>query len=250
MRFILLRGLGRDQLHWRPLLRLMRIKWPNALIETPDISGTGVLFDSNSPLNLKDYISALNNQLSNSTEPAIIVGLSLGGMLALTWAGLMPEQFRHLVLINSSSPLTATFKRLQIAKAYRYPGAIFRFSKRMKEKAIYQLTCNSRPVDERVIDEWTEIQRHHPVKMVNQLRQIYAAFNFELPSKSILPPVSVFYSKADELVSPQCSRDLVAHYQANRFIHEWAGHDLPQDDPVWVVQQLEEILAGSHFDNN
>ncbi len=244
MRIILIRGLGRDQLHWKPLLREIGKEFPDALIETPDIPGTGVLHHIASPLRLTEYLPYFENQLSDNDEPAIVVGLSLGGMLALTWAALMPDRFSHVVVINTSSNLTAFYRRLKVYKAWRQPGAIFRISKRAKERAIYHLTCNRRPMPEALLDEWVTIQNKHPVKITNQIRQIWAGLHFSPPPKDLLPALSVVYSRADQLVDPCCSEDLINHYNSNSYIHPWAGHDLPQDDPQWLAHKLKVIVSG------
>ncbi len=242
MRFILLRGLGRDQLHWTPLLNAMKKTFPDALIETPDMPGMGILYKQQSPTALADYIPILSQQLSHSDEPAVIVGLSLGGMLALTWAALEPENFTHVVPINSSCNITPFYKRLLAYKALLYPGAIFRPSIASKERAVYRMTCNTRPVDDAIIRRWTEIQTIHPVKISNQIRQVWAALKFSPPPRALLPELSIIYSESDRLVSPDCSKDLISYYNSDSYVHTWAGHDLPQDDPLWIALQLKNIV--------
>ncbi len=242
MRFILLRGLGRDQLHWKPLLEKIKEAWPDANIETPDLPGAGILHRTTSPLSLEDYIPFLKSQLSDSSEPATLIGLSLGGMIALTWAKLFPSDFNQLVVINTSSRLSPLYSRLKLYKAIYYPGAVIRVGKRIKERAIYQLTCNTRPVDEAIVDEWADIQRMHPVKITNQIRQIWAGLKFTAPPADAIPEVCVIYSKKDGLVSPRCSQDLIKFYKTKYYVHQWAGHDLPQDDPEWLVCQLKHLL--------
>jgi hypothetical protein len=43
--------------------------------------------------------------------------------------------------------------------------------------------------------------------------------------------------RQDVLVSPQCSATLAHRWQVELRIHPDAGHDLPLDDPAWVIQQ-------------
>ncbi|TQV87151.1 alpha/beta fold hydrolase [Aliikangiella coralliicola] len=241
MRFILLRGLGRDQLHWTPLLNAMKKNFPGASIETPDLPGAGILFKENSPLKIQQYIPFLEKQLDANDEPATLIGLSLGGMIALKWAEKSPEKFNQLILINSSSRLNFFYQRLKVFNAIRYPGVIA-LNKKTKETATYKLTCNTRPVDEETIERWTKIQQQHPVKAINQLRQLIAALCYSLPPENQLPPVHILYSKADRLVSPQCSRKLVQYYGATSDSHDWGGHDLSEDVPEWVAQKLAELL--------
>ncbi|HBN90070.1 MAG TPA: alpha/beta hydrolase, partial [Rheinheimera sp.] len=49
-------------------------------------------------------------------------------------------------------------------------------------------------------------------------------------------------SMQDRLVSPQCSVDLVRHWQAQHIQHPWAGDDLPLDDAPWLVQRYQQQL--------
>ena len=174
MRFILIRGLGRDQLHWQPLLECIRQEYPNATVETPDLPGTGILFQQKSPTRIADYIPILAEQLTASNEPATLVGLSLGGMIALEWAYQSPQTFSNLVLINSSSRLNHFFQRLKLHQVICYPEILLSQNTRIKEQATYRLTCNSRPVNPAIIDHWVEVQNLHPVKLTNQLRQLLA----------------------------------------------------------------------------
>lgn len=241
MRLILLSGLGRDQLHWQPLLSEIKAQFVNAEIETPDLPGTGIMYSQNSPLNIQDYIPYLEKQLQQSTQPAILIGLSLGSMIALKWAEMTPEKFSKIVLINSSSRLNYFFQRLNIAQVIAHPGIVFGSSCYKSEESIFHLTCNSRPADPQIIKRWTKIQEKHPVKLKNQLRQVIAGLTYRLPHKSKVPKVFVIYSKADRLVSPKCSQRLATYFDAPFFVNLWAGHDLPQDDPQWVTTKLVSI---------
>jgi pimeloyl-ACP methyl ester carboxylesterase len=244
VRFILIHGLGRDQAYWRPLVALLRQAYPEALIETPDIPGVGILHRTPSPTHLADYLPFLEGQLANSDEQAVLIGLSLGGMLALTWAAIEPQRFRHLVVINTSSRLSPFYRRLKVYRAWRQPAAIFRFSRRAKERAIYHLICNRRPMPDDLLDEWEAIQNRHPVKITNQIRQIWAGLRFLPPDKGLLPALTVIYSKADHWVDPRCSEDLIKYYNSNSYQHGWAGHDLPQDDPQWLLNKLRCLCSG------
>jgi pimeloyl-ACP methyl ester carboxylesterase len=244
VRFVLIHGLGRDRLYWRPLIDELRREFPKALIETPDIPGVGLLHRVTSPTCLADYLPYLERQLSYSQEKAVLIGLSLGGMLALTWAAIMPDRFAHLVVINTSSRLSPFYRRLKVYRAWRHPAAIVRLSTRAKERALYHLICNRRPMPDGLLDEWETIQRQHPVNITNQIRQIWAGLQFYPPDRELIPPLSVIYSKADHWVDPSCSEALIKYYNSNSYIHDWAGHDLPQDDPEWLVQRLRRVVSG------
>lgn len=240
MRIILLRGLGRDQLHWQPLLEVLKENLPNVTIETPDLPGAGVLYKEKSPLKISDYIPYLEKQTSSENQPTLLVGLSLGGMIALEWASQYPDKFAKVVLINSSSRMSYFFQRLNLLKVIQHPLAILGATITKTESAIYQLTCNSN-IDDSTIERWVNVQLMHPVSLRNQLRQVLAASRFNVPLVTKLPPVHVIYSKKDGLVSPSCSVKLAQYFDAEMDSHPWAGHDLPQDDPVWLSEKLNKI---------
>lgn len=241
MRLILLRGLGRDQLHWQPLLTALNSHHKDLKIETPDLPGAGILYQQSSPLKIQDYIPYLEKQISSSAQPSILAGLSLGGMIALKWAEMAPKLFTKVVLINSSSRLNFFFQRLRLAQVLAHPGVLFGTTLHQREKSIYHLTCNSRPAEQKTIENWANIQQQSPVSMSNKLRQILAGLTYKLPNKDHVPPVSIIYSQADRLVSPKCSQKLATHFHAQTYVNSWAGHDLPQDDPQWIAAQLFKI---------
>ncbi|NVJ60635.1 MAG: alpha/beta hydrolase [Gammaproteobacteria bacterium] len=242
-RLILLRGLGRDQLHWQPLLEALHKTLPDWIIETPDIPGAGILYQQSAPLNLDDYIKPLEQQVSQSFDgTTVVLGLSLGGMLALTWAKQRPELFNRVIAVNSSSRLTTFYRRLLVYKVWKYPGALARWSMPIKENAIYHLTCNRRPMPEGLLKRWVDIQNRHPVSVVTQLRQIWAAFKFKPAPADQMPEVSIISSKSDRLVDYRCSVNLASHYKTEVIFHTWAGHDLPQDDPVWLAETLKSLF--------
>lgn len=249
MRLILLRGLGRDQAHWPPLIDKLAAKFPQAIIETPDLPGAGVLHKVSSPLKIADYPAyikpQLSQQLKQQSDNNILIGLSLGGMIALKWAEQEPNNFEKIVLINSSSCLSPFFERLKIFNAFKYFSFRTLFNLRAQEKAKYHLTCNQRPMNESLLDRWVEIQRQHPVSVSNQLKQLFAAAQFKPPAASKLPPIHVLYSLKDNLVSYKASESLINFYHATFDQHATAGHDLPQDDPDWISEKLYLLLSGN-----
>jgi len=239
LRVVLIRGLGRDQLHWGPLKSALDKQ--GLIIETPDLPGAGVLCREKAPLDLDEYCRILESQLSESELPTIVVGLSLGGMIALQWSMLRPTLFEHVIAINSSCNLSPVYWRLKVYRAWRTPGILARWNIRLKERSVYQLTCNRQPMNAELLDQWVNIQQQHPVSMITQLRQVIAAWRFSPPDADALPHLTFINSNSDRLVDPRCSLTLARHYSAPLRTHDWAGHDLPQDDPKWVAQEILQV---------
>ena len=53
-------------------------------------------------------------------------------------------------------------------------------------------------------------------------------------------PLTVLASNGDRLCSPIASRRLAARLGAPLHVHPTAGHDLPLDDPDWVIARMCE----------
>ena len=73
---------------------------------------------------------------------------------------------------------------------------------------------------------------------VQCLRQLAAAARYAPPAKPPATPLLLLASAGDSLVSPHCSERLAEQWKLALRLHPNAGHDLPLDDPDWVVEQI------------
>jgi pimeloyl-ACP methyl ester carboxylesterase len=48
----------------------------------------------------------------------------------------------------------------------------------------------------------------------------------------------VLCGRNDLLVNPRCSQRLARHLGATMVEHPSAGHDLPLDDPAWLLEKI------------
>lgn len=252
MRFILLRGLGREQQHWGELYAMLSKHFPDAKIDTPDLAGSGILNGISSPLKIADYIPYLTKQIdtlqtvNDTKNMTILIGLSLGGMIALHWYAQKSEKFSHLVLINASSQLNPFYDRIKLSNVMPQLGSLVSNNTKASEVARYKLTCNKMPINATVINEWVNIQQQHPIKWTNLLKQLCAASLFTPPKRDQIKDnknMIIFSSTYDQLVNVCCSEKLSQYYKIPIVYHPWAGHDIPQDDPKWLCQQLTLFMV-------
>jgi pimeloyl-ACP methyl ester carboxylesterase len=81
--------------------------------------------------------------------------------------------------------------------------------------------------------------REAPMTRWSMLSQLLAAARFCPPEPGTLQARLMFVcSRADDLVSPECSRDLAAFYSCPLEEHPTAGHDLALDDPEWLCERI------------
>ncbi len=241
-RWILLRGLSRDSHHWGDL--------PAALMATSglpvtalDLPGNGRLAGQRSPCRIDTMAEhcALAAERLGLLPPFRLVAISLGGMVAIEWARHRPEDFEAVTLINASAaPFAAASERLRPSAL---PGLLRTLlpgcSAARAEALILARTSNLDPeAREATLRDWSDWRSRFPVARANALRQLVAAARYRAPVERPHPAIRLLASWGDRLVSPNCSLALAGAWHVPVRLHPWAGHDLPLDDPTWLVRHL------------
>lgn len=72
----------------------------------------------------------------------------------------------------------------------------------------------------------------------NLLRQLAAAARFRPDPRPPAVPTLLLAATHDRLVSVECSRAMARAWNVPLREHDDAGHDLPLDDPAWIVGQI------------
>ncbi|MDO6527199.1 alpha/beta fold hydrolase [Motilimonas sp. 1_MG-2023] len=242
---VLLRGLSRDQRHWGSFKVLLQQSLPHYQVTCLDTLGNGTLLDHKSPLKMDEYGQYLLAQLAeHEIKQPILVGLSLGGMVALSALAQKPEQIHHVITINSSSNLSPWWQRFSLPWALGH----LLFAKRKPhcsrlEYGILQFTSVQQNQNIALLQQWSEYRKEANTKLSNSLRQIIAAATFTVDERlKSVGKVSIVSAMQDRLVNPACSRQLAQHLAAPLFRIENAGHDLALDQPQRLIQTIIQAL--------
>lgn len=248
---ILVRGLIRSRFHWGRFAQLLQQRWPQHPLLQVELPGNGELWQQTSPASIADMTEALRLQLPND-HPVIVVAISMGAMVACDWAKRYPQEVVELHLINTSfANMSTPWQRMRpsalwpLLKAARHwqhdPAAL--------EHTIWQLTVNDAANHQADIAEqlasWIQFARQHPLKSSNALRQLLAASRFRAPLHMPCRHTRLYASAMDRLVSWQCSLAISQRWCCPLVSHPTAGHDLPLQDPHWLLQQL--ALQSAHL---
>ncbi|MCY4523521.1 MAG: hypothetical protein OXB84_02155, partial [Halobacteriovoraceae bacterium] len=148
-----------------------------------------------------------------------------------------------LILINSSAGDLSPFWRRIRPKT---TGSLLRLflwhdDPVKREKAIFSMVSNLKKTDDRLLDQMAGIQRKRPANRKNCLRQTLAAGRFKIPKINSVP-VILFTSKQDGMVDPACSVKIAEFLETRIVWHPTAGHDLPLDDPDWLVGEVGKFV--------
>ncbi|SEK37641.1 Lysophospholipase, alpha-beta hydrolase superfamily [Roseateles sp. YR242] len=248
--WVLLRGLTRESGHWGDfpvrLLRALRAQQPEVRLELLDLPGNGRLCQVDSPTRVADMVEACRTELKRRGVPTPyhVLAMSLGAMVASDWASRYPKELEAVVLVNTSlRPFSAFFRRLRPSNYWSLLAlSLFRLSLRQREARVLAMTTRLQRQPEQVLDHWVSLQREHPVRRRNALRQLLAAVRYRASFNPPFAPMLLLCSQGDELVDWRCSQAISRAWGVPLRLHAQAGHDLPLDDGDWVARNVVDWL--------
>ncbi|MES3000124.1 MAG: alpha/beta hydrolase [Pseudomonadota bacterium] len=248
--WVLLRGWARESRHWGsfPELLARRLGEGHDVIAL-DAPGNGKLNLRRSPMSVPAIARCCRAQLeaSGARPPFVLLGLSLGAMVALEWAHAWRREVEGVIFVNGSyAGYAPPWRRLR-------PGAWGRLLSTLlpgttleqRESTVLALTSNAFRGDERLAARWAAIARYRPVSSANALRQLIAAARYRAPRRAPEMPALMVTSYGDRLVSHRCSTTPAARWGVPIAMHHSAGHDLPLDDPEWLAAHAVAWWRGS-----
>jgi pimeloyl-ACP methyl ester carboxylesterase len=245
--WIFLRGLSREASHWGGFAVEFERAIPQAQVLAMDLPGNGALRHIASPLSIAQLVIHCREELQRRgiPPPYHVLAVSMGAMVAAQWACDAPAEIAAAVMINTSfkpfSPFHARLRPENYGRLLRMmlPGT----SAQTLETTVLELTSNAPKCHKNVLPQWVGIRQSNPVTLSNTLRQLVAAARYRAPARRPESPVLLLGSSRDKLVNVQCMHDIARHWNCALALHPQAGHDLPLDDPQWVIQKVSEWLT-------
>lgn len=209
-----------------------------------DLPGCGVRNAETSPSSIAEMVECYRNQLQQQgiPTPYKILAVSMGAMVSAAWSQKYPQEIAAQVLINTSMrPFSPFYQRLRLSKVASVLLLLLgRRSERAWEEFIWRTTCNTS--DASILADWIRYRCELPVRTGNAIRQLLAAARYQASPHPPSVPTLILASAQDHLVDTQCSKTLARRWNAPLAVHPTAGHDLPQDDGMWLLQQVTQWL--------
>lgn len=185
--------------------------------------------------------------LADALKPGVLVGWSLGGMLALQLQRRFPERFSRVVTIASNACFVArkdwpsampadTFRAFLNDFRLQPDKTLKRFSLLVTQGSAQAKTlARALPWDSADAD-----QRLHALAVLGVL-----------DSRAALKAATVAglhcFAAGDALV-PVAAASALAELSVNQHIavHEHAGHALPLEQPAWLAERIATFLSQHH----
>lgn len=250
MHVVLLRGLAREAAHWLDFPALLQTQLQTLLgdnyqLHLVDFPGCGKYFQQAALASVADMTEFARTEIAavkpeTNTESVYIIGVSMGGMVALDWAQRYPHTVRGLVLINSSAGNQPLWWRLRPAA---WPAMIRALlaSSQAREAGVLNIVSNNKADYTQHLNQWLSIQQQRPVTRATIITMLRAAAQFR-PGSTCTPTGLVLASERDRMVSVRASEAISKQFNWPISKHPSAGHDLPMDDPHWVATQIARWL--------
>lgn len=250
--WLLLRGLMRDRRHWGGFVERFAAQFPDADTLTLDFPGNGERHAEQSLATIDQTSDFCRAELRRRgvAPPYRVLAMSMGAMVAASWAARYPQEIAACVLINTSlRPFSRFWERLRPGV---YPSvlkmALRGDDAEAAEALVLRLTSTRR--DAGVLADWAAWRRQQPVSKPNALRQLAAAMRYVAPRTPPATRLLILAGAGDRLVNPRCSHRLAAAWNAELRVHASAGHDLPLDDADWVLREVRAWAAAPSGDGH
>lgn len=237
--WVFLRGLCRGRGHWGDFPELFRARFPEDEVEMIDLPGNGERCEELSPWNIADYLPRIQerSQFLKDGKPLHLLGVSLGGMIAAEWARQSPDQIAKLYLGVTSSQFSPFYHRMRPSNYFAIARIMKNPSVARREEIILSLVANNQERIQKVLPGMVAYSERYPLQARNFFRQITAASGVQFASQASVPTVLIG-AYGDRLVSPQCTLRLARQWGLEPRMHPNSGHDIPVDDPLWLIEQL------------
>lgn len=247
MNWLLLRGLTREQRHWGTFPQELEAQLSGHKAFCLDLAGTGTELLRDSPWSIRGIQEDVRNRWLPLKEKHpgdwFLFGISLGGMVSMDWVAEHAEDFKGVVLLNTSAAnLSLPQTRLKSENFGPLLQVAMTRESFARERSILKLTTALVPDLDGMAAEFAALASDSAQVSKAFVRQLLAAIRYRAPER--LPIPSLFLTAAqDRFTDPSCSFKLARRFHSPLKMHATAGHDVTLDDPKWVAQEIHAWLG-------
>ncbi|MFT4540580.1 MAG: pimeloyl-[acyl-carrier protein] methyl ester esterase [Planctomycetota bacterium] len=247
MNWLFLKGVARGQIHWHSQLDAFREQLPAARIHCLDLPGVGQAATRRTPISVSRTVEDLRSRWVKMREESAgewcVMGISLGGMITIEWLHRHPGDFQAgVAIVPSAGNVSPPWRRLVPSALPGYIKSLAARDVEVREQLILTTIVNDIERRQALVKENVATAHQCPLPTSATLRQLLAASLWSAP-KELQAPLLFLGSEGDRMVHPSCTRRLAARFGAPVRMNDWAGHEIPMDDPGWVAAETRDWFA-------
>jgi len=238
---VLIHGWSCDGNYWKEQIAPLKAKYTTVTVDLAGHGASGANRTDWSMGNFGEDVAAVARQLQNMK--IVLVGHSMGGMLALHAQRAAPERIAALALLSSSARAdTAELLRLRSDAIVEFEHG--RTDDVLRANAMFAFHPRHAADRTRVDDYVAQILRIGPLQLIAQNRAVMARADMRPWLAAIACPLLLACGDDDRLTPLEHSREIaqaVPHAPLEVVPH--AGHLLPWEQPERVNALLLQWLA-------
>jgi pimeloyl-ACP methyl ester carboxylesterase len=240
---ILLHGFPMDRGLWEDVGAAWGEDRPVLAVDLPGFGDSGWDGDTFEMAETADWLVATLEALQ-IRRPIVLMGLSMGGYIALEFAARHPARLAHLVLCNSRAEAdseAARAGRLQVAETVAERG-VEALVESMLPKLLAPSTWQQRPA---VVKRLREMMRRSSAASIAAAQRGMAARRGLLEAIASWPvPITCISGEEDGLTGPSVMQPIVDRgRQATLHVVPHAGHVTPLENPAGLVSAVRTSLC-------
>jgi pimeloyl-ACP methyl ester carboxylesterase len=251
MNAVFFRGFARESAHWGNFIPKFQAVFPHVRILCMDTPGNGIHYEESSPLTIGETVDRCRAELlkrhpdlfESGAAPTFVFGISLGGMIAIDWMCRYPNELQAGIVVSTSlSGFSSVQERLSLNGMKKVLQIFVSKNQDARNQHTLEMISSNPASHQDILGDWKRISDARPISAANAIRQLIAASRYRSPKKP-QQPLLILSSRGDRMVNPKCSDRIAETWKLEHHVHPTAGHDIPLDDPDWVIQQSKDWLS-------
>ncbi len=235
---ILISGWGMPTEVMEPLSQALQVHHPVSIVQLPGLA------DESTSYNLETLLAWLDQQLP--AQAAVLLGWSLGGVLAIHYASRFPDKTIAVVNLTANACFVAN-KHWPEAMT---PALFARFCQGLSENCAktlqqFALLCSTGSVNPkaqaRTLQQSIARCRPEPQTLLSLLA-ILGESDLRAPLADIRCPVSHLFGQNDALVPVTVAAAFRQQFPTHRVHVVAGGHSFFLDDPTLVLDEIAQLL--------
>lgn len=237
---LLLHGIGASIYTWRLLTPLLAKRFRVTVVDLPGFGKStknprgdhGLEAQTNILLNFLDQLKI---------EKVHLVGSSMGGAIALWFAKHHPDRVSAVTVLAPATHPKLLPLNVTIFAKILHPSSNLLLTRTLFKQILKRVVSRHELINDEVVDEYLKPYLENGSAIQTFIRATAVLSDKRLPDalKGITTPVLILYGEKDQMVPKKVILELQKRLpHATLITHPSAGHHPHEDDPEWVVSQI------------